>query len=126
MSAVILGNNNVVRHGHLEMWAERGLIRIHDTRDGSVETVSVRTTLQRMKALQDMLFNKGSDNRREANTEDQFDQANRDRIQRMLEGMIQVCERAKAQGMPTDASARRDLARRAPRTVVVPGTVGSM
>jgi hypothetical protein len=115
--SVFLGEEDVVRHGHLRMWAERGLIHVEDSRDNSYECVSVRTCLQRIKAHTDML---GKTSKREMYTEDQFDRQNRKRIQDMVDAMTVVCRRAQVQGMPTDASARRDKVRRRPKTVVVP------
>ncbi len=118
---VAVGNRDVVRFGDLRFWAERGLIHIQHARTGAYDSISVRAALERMKAIADMLGN-----RRSMNTEDQFDQANRKRHQDMLDGLVEICRKAQVQGMPSDASARRDLVRRRPRTVVVPGIGSSL
>jgi hypothetical protein len=118
------GNDRgVVRFGPHRFWAERGLIHCEDSRDNSFNTYSVATMLRRMSAISDML---GNSTDREIHSEDQFDQANRARHQRMLEGMVDTVRKAQEQGMPSDATARRDLARRRPLTLVVPGLRHSM
>ena len=118
-----VGDDGIVIFGPLRIWAERGLIHIEDSRDNSYECLSVRTALQRMKAISDML---GNSTQRDINSEDQFDRANRDRHQRMLDSMIEITRKAQNQGMPSDASARRDLVRRRPKSIVVPGYGGGM
>ena len=120
----VLRGDDVVRFGPLRMWAERGLVHIEDSRDNSYDTVSVRVCLQRMRALSDMLGNKTVD--RQKNSTDQFDGEFRRRNTEMLEAMTEVCRRAQIQGMPDDASARRDLVRRRAKTVVVPGYGGGL
>jgi hypothetical protein len=113
---------DLVRLGPLRFWAERGLIHIEDERDNSYEVISVRTCLHRLRSIQDMLNN----SRRVPYTEDQFDQANRQRLQDYLDAMIEVCRKAQQQGMPSDASARRDLVRRRPLSLVMPGYGGGL
>ncbi len=119
---ILRGNSTdgLVRFGPLRLWAERGLIHVEDSRDNSYEVMSVAECLTRMDAISEML---GNTPRREQATEDQFDGANRERHQRMLEEMIVVAQRAKEQGMPSDPSAVRDIQRRRPKSVVVPGAV---
>lgn len=102
----------------LRFWAERGMIHVEDSRDSSYKVFSVRDCLLRMRALQEML---GNSTQRQMYSEDQFDKEKRAEIQTMVEGMLKLCEIAKEQGMPSDASARRDLVRRRPKSVVVPG-----
>lgn len=109
---------NLVATQNLRFWAERGLIHVEDARDNSYKVFSVRTTLLRMRALQEML---GNSSERQMHSEDQFDRDKRAEIQTMLEGLTDVCRKAQEQGMPSDASARRDLVRRRPRTIVVGG-----
>jgi hypothetical protein len=118
VGAATLGSNDVVRHGPLRLWAERGLIHIEDSRDNSYEVVSVHSTLHRLNGLSDMLKNS---NDRDKYSEDQFDQANRERIQRMIESMIEVCAKAKVQGEPFSRDAVAEAGRRRPLTMVVPG-----
>ena len=109
---------DVVLFGPLRLWAERGLIHMEDSRDNSYEVVSVRTALMRMKAISELLGNSTS---RTKNSEDQFDKAFRERNQAMLDSMCEIVRKAQVQGMPSDASASRDLARRAKKSIVVPG-----
>ncbi len=123
--AHVLNADDVVRFGHLRMWAERGLIHTEDSRDNSYKVQSVRATLHRMRAIQDMIKN-SSEASRDKHSYDQFDGAAIKYHQDMIDAMVLVVEKAKAQGMPSDPSARRDLARRAPKTVVVPGYGGGL
>lgn len=118
--AISLTASDVVIFKHLRMWAERGLIHIEDSRDNSYESVSVLTMLWRMKAIMDMLKNS---TRREKGSFDQFDHQTHDEHQQMIERMVEVTNKAKVQGMPSDASARRDLKRRR-RTVVAVSEYG--
>lgn len=118
MSMHIVGSgHNVVRHGQLRMWAENGLIHIEDGRDGGYDTISVRTCLHRIKAHNDMLKNSRESMKRSKfmNSEEYAE------IQSMVERMSDVCAQAQIQGQPFDASACRDLRRRQPKTVLMPG-----
>jgi hypothetical protein len=112
------GSRGVVRFGAQRWWAERGLIHMESSTDNSYHTYSVRTVLERIRALSDMLGN-----RREAWTEDQFDQALRHYHQDFVDAMSQLCQKAREQGEPWDARARRDMARRLPKTVVMSATM---
>lgn len=118
--------NEVVRFGNLRMWAERGLIHIEDGKNGGeYKVVSVRVMLQRMRAIQDIITNSKPTDRKK-HSHDQLDRKWLEENQGMLEAMVEVVRRAQAQGMPSDPSARRDLVRRRPKTVVVPGYGGGM
>jgi hypothetical protein len=123
MSLALFGGDHMVcRFGHLRIWAERGLIHIEDNRDNSYETMSVRTALQRMVAINDMLANSKAELSRNGGMyADEFE-----RNMKMLEQMTDICRKAQEQGMPTDASARRDLVRRRPVSVTVPGLKSAM
>lgn len=121
----IVSDNGVVRYEHLRLWAERGLIHIEDSRNNEYKVVSVHEMLQRMNGVQDMLIN-SKPSQREAHSHDQFDWSRITSDQRMIEQMVEVVERAKQQGMPTDPSACRDLVRRRRKTVVVPGLGSAM
>lgn len=113
---VLFGSHDVCVFGNLRIWAERGLIHIEDSRDNSYDSFSVRTQLHRLNAISDMLKNSRAQMARTgAMPTDEFD-----RHMRMLEKMEEVCRKAQIQGMPTDASARRDLVRRRPVSVSVP------
>jgi hypothetical protein len=110
-------SDDVVRFGPLRLWAERGLIRIEDARDGSYEIVSVHTMLYRMRAINEAIKNSSQ---RQKHSQDPEDAKEVRRLQGMIDAMVTVCRKAQEQGMPSDASARRDLARRLPTTVLVP------
>ncbi len=128
MSAFLLGGStpyDVVSFGKLRMWAERGLIHIEDGDTGEYEAISVRTCLQRMSAIQDMLKNSRAD-RGSIKNNTAFMSITIEKHQRMLDCMVEVVGKAKVQGMPSDASARRDLVRRRPKSVVVPAYGGGM
>ncbi len=119
--ACAVSDKDVVVFGHMRFWAENGLIHTESSIDGAYDCMSVREALTRANAISDML---GNSTAREIHSEDQFDQANRLRHMRMLEGLQAIFAKAKIQGMPSDASARRDRIRRRPVTVVVPKTYG--
>lgn len=125
VDGVTTTGNDVVRFGHLRMWAERGLIHIEDAKDNSYNIVSVRTMLHRMRGIQDMLKN-SKPGTRQAHSHDQMDRKWVEENQNMLDAMVEVVRKAQIQGMPTDASARRDLVRRRPKSVVVPGNGSAM
>lgn len=109
--------HDVCVHGALRMWAENGLIHIEDAADNSFETISVRTCLRRIKAHSDMLHNS-----REAMKRSGFmDNAEFKWIMTMVEKMSDVCAKAQVQGQPFDESASRDLRRRQPQSVLMPG-----
>ncbi len=116
MAVFFKGNHNCITFGQLRLWAERGMIRCVDQRTGQYDVYSVRTTLHRLQALQDMLANSRKDGKVNA----YIDNPTYLRIQRMIEQMVDVCQRARVQGMPSDPTAVRDLHRRRPKTFVVP------
>jgi len=99
----------------LRFWAERGLIRVEDSRDNSFETLPVKEILERMAGLSDMLGNKTTAD------ESIIDSAYRTMIQKYLEDMIDIVRQAREQGEPTDDSAIRDLNRRRAKTFALPG-----
>lgn len=105
----------VVKWGNLKLWAERGLIRVVDQRDGKYSIVSVRSMLRRMEAIQDMIANTRKSHKNFLRAAD-IDLNNH---MRLLEELAEVCRQAQVQGQPIDESARRDLVRRRPKTVVV-------
>jgi DNA-binding transcriptional MerR regulator len=129
MSAVtFVGGRAVSSHdvcvfGHLRFWAERGLIHVEDERDNSYKSYSVGTILRRMKGISDML---GNSTDRQKHSHDQLDNVFREKNQAMLDAMVAICAKAQGQGMPSDASARRDKVRRRAKTVVVPGRNDSL
>lgn len=97
-------------------WAERGLIRVEDSLDNSYTVLSVRQFLRHANALCELLGN--SPSKKDSGPDTQL----RAEMQRIIDRSIELAKRAQAQGMPGDASAARDLRRRRPVSVVVPGT----
>jgi hypothetical protein len=120
MSQLFLNDSNVLimsgktKEGlrrSCRFWAERGLIRCEDSLDNSYHIISVRSLLQRVKALNDML-------RRSAVSSDAGVDADlREELSRNIEKAIRIAAIAQEQGQPSDASARRDLVRRRPKTI---------
>lgn len=115
----ILGQAKVLKHGPLRIWAERGLIRIEDSRAERDperyrphETITVKQCAERCKALSDMIRNSMS-------TNDLLSYEECAELQKVLEGYVDIMRQAQEQGMPSDASARRDLVRRRPMSVSV-------
>lgn len=110
----ILGQHKVLMHGPLRIWAERGLIRIEDSRDNSYKIISVKECALRVKALNDMIKNSMS-------THTVFDANQANELMRVIEGYVAVMQNAKEQGMPEDASARRAYVRSRPTSVLISG-----
>jgi hypothetical protein len=104
------------QHGlprEVRFWAERGLIHCEDSFDNSYDSMSVRSFLQRVKAMNDMLARSAS--RSDAG----FDVPLREEIQRNIEKATEIASQAQVQGMPQDASARRALVRGRPKTFYI-------
>lgn len=110
----VIGNKDVAHTKDCRFWAERGLIHCEDSRDNSYQSYSVRTVLERINALNEMVGNSRAD-RKGFMFEDQI----RD-LQNFIDTMAALCKKAQEQGQPMDESARRDLVRRMPKTVVMP------
>jgi hypothetical protein len=102
------------------MWAERGLIHIEDSRDNSYEAIAVKECLERLNGLNEMIgrSKKGGMASRSNSFTNYMDEITD--IQRMIDDTIDICRKAREQGMPTDASARRDLKRRQKTQVSIP------
>lgn len=96
-------------------WAERGLIRVEDSLNNSYTVLSVREFMRHANAMSELLGNS-----RSVKTSGP-DSDLRSEIQRIIDRSIELGKRAQIQGMPSDASAARDLRRRRPVSVVVPG-----
>lgn len=94
----------------LRFWALRGLIRCEDSLDNSYEIISVRTFLHRVKALNDMLAKSSPEDDMGPDTELRLD------MQRNVEKALEIANQAQIQGMPSDPTARRALARERSKT----------
>lgn len=122
---VIRGRHKIDAKGttvarEVRYWAERGLIRVEDSLDNSYKVLSVRQFLRHANALCEMLGN--SPSKRDAGPDSEL----RAEMQRIIDRSVELAKRAQVQGMPSDASAARDLRRRRPVSVVVPGTGSAM
>lgn len=111
MSIHLFGQGKVVNYEQLKVWAERGLICIEDARDNSFVQLSVKDALLRIRAINDTLQQAKKIGMKERT---------RDAQQKFVERMLPIIKQAQEQGMPTDASAVRDLNRRRKKQVVVP------
>ena len=107
----LLGNHKVVYFGSrrekfLRYWAADGLVHVEDARDNSYEALSIRSFLQRVSAISDMLGNSRGELRACGVMHlDEFD-----RCLRFVEEAADLARRAKEQGDPNDpttAPARR-------------------
>jgi hypothetical protein len=107
------GKHTVKRE--VRYWAERGLIRCEDSLDNSYQVLSVRQFLRHANALSEMLGNSS------AKKDTGADADLRKEFQRIIDRSVELAKTAQIQGMPSDASARRDLKRRRAVSVVVPG-----
>ena len=113
----VKGRDHVVKIGYCRFWAERGLIHVEDERANSYKVIPIRDMLFRIKAVSDMV------KRSRQNRADYWDELLQN--QRVVDAMIELCKRAQEQGSPDDASARRDLVRRRPKTVLMPRNFGT-
>lgn len=98
----LLGQHKVIKRGPLRLWPARGLIHIEDSRDNSLETLSVKEALVRARALGDMLRNSPGEDRKR--THAMLYRAEIEDIQAFVEDIIDLCKVAKAQGGPETAS----------------------
>lgn len=110
---------NAARHLH-RWWAEAGLIRFEDCVTGHYGTMTVRDALLRLRAVNDMV---GASKRNGSYTKYASELQE---YQSFVDGMIQLCEKARAQGMPDDEDHMRQMgeevkARRQSRLLVMPG-----
>lgn len=99
----------------VRFWADRGLIHSEDSIDNSYETLSVREFLRRALALSQMLGNSADTDGKGADAD------LKSYVQNIVDKAAAIAKKAQDQGMPDDASARRDLRRRQPVTVCVSG-----
>ena len=96
----IAGEHKVARLDQLRIWAERGLIHYEDGKDNSFGTISIRSALHRVQALNDMLGNRSED------ADIPRFREYREKMQAFIEAMREVIQRAREQGSPNDPTAR--------------------
>jgi hypothetical protein len=109
---LIIGRKDVVHFEKCRYWADRGLIH-WEKDDGDYGSMPVKDALERMRGLSDMVGNikHGEGYHYASEVSDH---------QTFIEQMVAIVRRAREQGEPIDAEARRDAKRRRPLTVVLP------
>lgn len=123
MAGIVLPTSNVVFFGPsdapkaVRWWAERGLIHYEDSRTSGYDSMPVRTFLERLKAVNDMLSNGATKENEKLATPDEIV-----RHTRFIEEGIELARLAKEQGEPSNADARKAAKSAAPLTVVMPST----
>ena len=114
----LLGNHRVVYFGSrrekfLRYWAADGLVHVEDARDNSYEALSIRSFLQRVRAISEMLGNSRTELRACGVMHmDEFD-----RCLRFVEEAADLARRAKEQGDPDDPSTIKARRRSRPKSV---------
>jgi len=119
--AALVGGTDVLHFGPRnhpdrdKYWAERGIIHHENTVTGAYQTMSVRKFLQRLVAVNDMIGNSTAE--LAASGFAHHDEIKRQ--QKFVEDGAALAHKAKEQGMPSSAEARREAKRRRPKSVVV-------
>lgn len=99
-------------------WAERGLIHYEDTRTTAYDSMPVKTFLERLRAVNDMLSNgKSKENEKIANPDEVL------RHMRFVEGGLELARLARTQGEPSNIDAVKAAKMSRPLTVIMPSTV---
>ena len=118
MATLLIGDPGVVRFRGYRWWADRGLIHWENQLNGDYNSQSVRVTLLRLKALNDMISN----SRRSTGGYMLPDQIRE--MQEYIDQMIELVKKAQYQGMPDDPRVAKQKAndrRVSSRMVVLPG-----
>ena len=124
MSFTILGQHNCVYFGPtnepnaVRWWAERGQIHYEDSRTNKYEALSVRTFLERLSAISDMIGNGKKKENQDFMYADEIE-----RHVRFLEDGLQLAKIAKEQGMPQDPRVRKQKASEITRPVLIPAAL---
>jgi hypothetical protein len=95
-------------------WAERGLIHFEDSRTGQYAAMTVKTFLERLSAINDLL-SKG----RRVENKDFLHPDEVERQMRFVEQGLELVRKAKEQGMPDDPEVRRQKVADLPVSVLV-------
>ena len=114
MSAVMIGDPGVVHFQGFRWWAERGLLHSENSSTGEYQTQTVRTTLERLKALNDM-----------KDIRQRYDETE---LQSYIDQMVELCKKAQFQGRPEDPRVSKGKAeeyKRQHRTTCTPGLRGT-
>lgn len=124
MGGIVLPSADVLHFGPadnqraVKWWAERGLIHYEDTRTTAYDSMPVKTFLERLRAVNDMLSNgKTKENEKIANPDEVL------RHMRFVEGGLELARLAKSQGEPSNIDARKAAKIAKPLTVIMPSSV---
>jgi hypothetical protein len=112
----ILGQHGVKNYGNLRIWAEGGLVRVEDKRDGSCETLSVRDALLRAQAISELISEKLARTRNRT-TDARFYTDEINDMQNLVDDVIAVCKQAREQGEPSDPKVIEDRKLRSPKSI---------
>jgi|JI10StandDraft_1071094.scaffolds.fasta_scaffold23427_5 hypothetical protein len=124
MSFTLLGQHKCVYFGPsdnvkaVRWWAERGQIHYEDSRNNSYSTMSVKTFLERLKAISDMLGNGKKVENKDFMRSDEIE-----RHMRFVEEGVQLARQAREQGMPQDPNVRRQKAAEFSKPVFIPSAL---
>ena len=118
-SIPLLGMKDVANFRKYRWWAERGLIHWEHRDNGNYGTLSVRMCLVRLRALNDMVQNSVKESH-ESGLKFMYASEITEH-QKFIDEVIELCKKAREQGMPDDKSAGRDLKRRRRKVIHVPG-----
>ena len=110
----ILGSNNLVAQlGPLRLWAENGIVCMEDSRDNGYTQCNVRTTLERVQAINDMIGNTLHKGIARDTPEIKM-------MQKFVDDTVAICRKAQEQGEPTDKSSTNSRKASLPTSVSVP------
>lgn len=114
---MILGNHNVVHYRFLKIWADNGLVKFEDMRNGRYDVLPVHKAKEHLIAINEML--------RKSIQDKQYEYINEiEELQKAVADIAGVIKQAKEQGDPFDPKAVKDRVadyyRRKPATVSVP------
>jgi hypothetical protein len=120
MTTQLIGGSEIAklstRDRTVRVWAERGLICIEDSEDNSYNALSVKRALERIRGINDMVGNsKGM-----RDTGIARDNHERTMLQNFVADAVNICQKAREQGMPTDQSASNALKAARSKSVVMP------
>lgn len=101
---VLLGteHDRVVNFRNQRWWADKGLICLENKDTGDFTSMTVRTCLQRMNALSEMV---GNSKKRTAGNAPHLIQEHQD----FLDRMVELCQQAQQQGRPDVAAHRQQM-----------------
>lgn len=106
----------VAHLGETTFWASNGRINVQHPKEGH-KTITIKEALERAKWVGEVIRNSSQKELvKYADT--------RERIQKFLDDIVDVCKQAQLQGEYTDESMMRDKIRRRPKSIAVPASFG--